>query len=78
MKRKILLACTILACALSFSQDREMKYIAENQPVAYLGNGFYRNHVLPGGWGDPTVVKVGDDYYMPIATYPGKKAPAGK
>ncbi len=59
-----MIICGLFAAALTQSQDRDIQVVAENQPVADLGNGFYRNPVLPGGWGDPTAVKVGDDYYL--------------
>lgn len=29
-----------------------------------LGNGMYRNPILAGDYADPSVVRVGDDYYM--------------
>lgn len=37
---------------------------AENQPAADLGNGRYLNPILAGEYPDPTVVRVGSDYYM--------------
>ena len=43
---------------------RATRVMDEKQPVADLGNGYYKNPVNLGGWGDPTVVKVGDDYYL--------------
>lgn len=36
----------------------------ERQPVADLGHGLYRNPILAGNYGDPSVVKVGHDYYL--------------
>ncbi len=63
----ILTVCSLLSAASGFSQkqgDRVVRYQAEKQPVADLGNGFYKNPVMPGGWGDPTVVRVKDDYYL--------------
>lgn len=36
----------------------------ENRPRADQGNGFYLNPVFPGNYGDPSIVRVGRDYYM--------------
>jgi len=36
----------------------------ENSPRVGLGNGHYRNPVLSGDYGDPSVVRVGADYYL--------------
>jgi beta-xylosidase len=36
----------------------------ERQPIADQENGLYRNPVLAGNYGDPSVVKVGKDYYL--------------
>jgi beta-xylosidase len=39
-----------------------------------LGNGTYRNPVLPGDHPDPSILKDGDDYYLTFSTfdsYPG-------
>ncbi|MBE0679224.1 MAG: family 43 glycosylhydrolase [Bacteroidales bacterium] len=44
--------------------ERTVNYNNEKQPAADLRNGFYKNPVLPGGWGDPTVVRVGDNYFL--------------
>jgi len=38
--------------------------MAEHQPVADRGDGTYRNPVLSGHWHDPTVLRVGSDYYL--------------
>lgn len=37
---------------------------AERQPVADLGDGRYLNPIFPGEYPDPSVVRVGADYYM--------------
>lgn len=42
--------------------------------MADLGNGFYRNPILPGDHADPTVLKDGADYYLTCSSffsYPG-------
>ncbi len=61
-RKLISLALGIIASTLC--ADSAQSYKAENQWTADLGNGFYKNPVLIGGWGDPTAVKVGEDYYM--------------
>lgn len=46
----------------------------ENQRTADMGNGFYLNPVLGGDYPDPSVLRVGDDYYMTHSSfeyYPG-------
>lgn len=44
----------------------------ERQHVADLGNGTYRNPILSGDYPDPSVVRVGADYYM---THSGRGTP---
>jgi beta-xylosidase len=36
----------------------------EKQPVADQDNGFFINPIIPGNYGDPSPLVVGDDYYM--------------
>lgn len=46
----------------------------EGQRKADLGNGFYRNPIIPGDHPDPTILKDGADYYMTFSSflsYPG-------
>jgi xylan 1,4-beta-xylosidase len=46
----------------------------EGQRKADLGNGFYRNPIVPGDHPDPTILKDGADYYMTFSSflsYPG-------
>jgi xylan 1,4-beta-xylosidase len=46
----------------------------EGQRRADLGDGTYRNPIVPGDHPDPTVLKDGDDYYMTFSSffsYPG-------
>ena len=46
----------------------------EGQRKADLGNGTYRNPIIPGDHPDPTVLKDGHDYYMTFSSffsYPG-------
>ena len=65
-----LITCLIgLSVAMAQPSERAAQVKTENQPIADLGNGYYKNPVLPGGWGDPTAVKVGNDYYL--ANRPG-------
>jgi beta-xylosidase len=58
-----LFTLTVLANAQD-PDNRLRQFIDERQPLADLGNGYFKNPVNPGGWGDPTVVKVNDDYYL--------------
>lgn len=46
----------------------------EGQRTADLGNGTYRNPIVPGDHPDPTILKDGADYYMTFSSfssYPG-------
>ncbi|MDE2184378.1 MAG: family 43 glycosylhydrolase [Alphaproteobacteria bacterium] len=46
----------------------------EGQRKADLGNGFFRNPIIPGDHPDPTILKDGADYYMTFSSflsYPG-------
>lgn len=36
----------------------------EGGRLADLGDGTYRNPILPGDWPDPTILKDGEDYYL--------------
>ena len=49
---------------VSSSPDRARMAAAENQPRADLGTGFFRNPILGGEYPDPSVVRVGEDYYL--------------
>jgi xylan 1,4-beta-xylosidase len=46
----------------------------EGQRKADLGNGSYRNPIMPGDHPDPSILRDGDDYYMTFSSfdaYPG-------
>jgi beta-xylosidase len=45
-------------------QSDKMINITENHWIADQGDGYYINPILKGDWGDPTVLRVGKDYYM--------------
>jgi len=65
----VLAAATATVRSQSFTMsrkaaDRAEQVKNEKQPGADLGNGYYRNPILPGGFADPSVVKVGKDYYL--------------
>lgn len=36
----------------------------EGQPIADQHNGYYRNPIIAGNYGDPSVVRVANDFYM--------------
>ncbi|WP_397892593.1 glycoside hydrolase family 43 protein [Streptomyces aurantiacus] len=38
-------------------------------PTGDLGDGIYRNPVLPADWSDPDVVRVGADYYLTASSF---------
>jgi xylan 1,4-beta-xylosidase len=41
----------------------------EGERRADLGNGWYRNPILPGDYPDPSILKDGDDYYMTHSSF---------
>lgn len=42
----------------------QLTFSQEHQPMPDKGNGLYQNPIIPGRFADPTVCKVGEDYYM--------------
>ena len=72
MKNVVVSTLSILVLAGSLNshprteeaQKRAQRVKAENQPIADLGNGFYQNPIMGGDYADPTIVRVGEDYYM--------------
>lgn len=41
----------------------------EGERRADLGNGWYRNPIMPGDYADPSILKDGDDYYMTHSSF---------
>jgi beta-xylosidase len=68
------LSVALWALGAAAPGDRVSSVRDERQPIADLGNGTYRNPVLAGEYPDPSVVRVGPDYYMTHT--PGPAAPA--
>ncbi|MBK8042428.1 MAG: family 43 glycosylhydrolase [Haliscomenobacter sp.] len=69
MKTWTFLFVMILVLEHSFSaigQDWERfeKVKMEGQPLADQGNGFFLNPILSGNYGDPSIVRRGNDYFM--------------
>lgn len=48
-----------------------MSYINEGQHYADLGNGYYLNPTLVGDYPDPSIIRVGNAYYMTHSTSTG-------
>jgi len=66
--RKTFLFAAVFAAGFAtdaFSQENA----AANQPQAEVKTHGYRNPVLPGFYPDPSVCRVGDDYYMVNSTF---------
>ncbi|GAB3346566.1 family 43 glycosylhydrolase [Marilutibacter aestuarii] len=60
--------------AAAESQDARWARGIENQRMADLGDGTFLNPILGGDHPDPSVLRVGDDYYMTLSSfdaYPG-------
>lgn len=73
MKRAYAQNQFVIGCLLlllwSFSlsaqvENQVVQVKKENQPVADQGNGYYLNPIIPGNYGDPSIVRVDQDYYM--------------
>lgn len=47
-----------------FSQSDKMIVTTDSIYNPDLGNGYYLNPILKGDWADPTLIRVGEDYYM--------------
>ncbi len=58
------LASVFAADFTTAARDRVGRVQTENQPRADLGDGTFRNPVLAGHYHDPSVVRVGADYYL--------------
>jgi xylan 1,4-beta-xylosidase len=48
----------------TYEPNRADQVIQEKQPIADQGNGYYRNPIFAGNYGDPSIVRVESDYYM--------------
>lgn len=67
----LLLLCGCLATSLCGAApaprgaaNRAAAVRAEHQPIADQGDGTFHNPILPGHYHDPTVLRVGADYYL--------------
>lgn len=70
---KILRGCIFLFFIVNLNAQTRIEQVKkERQPIADLGNGTFRNPVLSGKYGDPSVCRVGNDYYM---THSGSGTP---
>lgn len=68
----------LLSCAVekpeTVSEMAQVPKGTENQRTADMGNGYYLNPILGGDYPDPSILRVGDDYYMTHSSfdyYPG-------
>src|SRR5688572_281837 len=57
------------AAAACTTQRPHWRAGIEGQRQADLGNGSYRNPVVPGDRPDPTILKDGADYYMTFSSF---------
>lgn len=63
-KINFVLLITFFLFSASKAQDRASSVINEKQHIPDQGNGYYLNPIFPGNYGDPTIVRVKDDYYV--------------
>jgi len=64
MKKIIFLALGLITFFANAQENYNYTAQSENQPIPDQGNGYYKNPVFPGDYGDPTLVRVGSDYYV--------------
>ena len=65
MKAKLTILFLLVFIGKTFTQtngQRASKVMAEKQPIADQGNGYYLNPILAGDYGDPSIVLVGKTY----------------
>jgi alpha-N-arabinofuranosidase len=74
MRRVLVIAALVLvaslpraAAAAPVARFAEVDYAAAEQPVESAGT--FRNPILPGFQPDPSVVRVGDDFYLVNSTF---------
>ena len=75
-------AITSLGLAVSFKASAETAPLPgqisswrrgfDNQRIADLGNGMFRNPVLSGDRPDPAILKDGEDYYLTFSSFEGR------
>ena len=63
---KSIITIFLLFISLSFfaQTSRAEKVQNEGQVLADKNNGYYKNPIFPGNYGDPSIVRVKDDYYV--------------
>ena len=64
MSKKIIAILMLISCTKVFAQDINFPAQIENQYIADQGDGTFINPVLAGRYPDPSVIRVGSDYYM--------------
>jgi len=64
MKISLLSILLFLVITGSGLQAQPASVLTDKIPVADQGNGYYLNPVIPGNYGDPSIVRVDSDYYM--------------
>ena len=64
MIHKILIGTVLVFIMVLPTSILAQEYTQENRHVADQGNGYYLNPIFPGNYGDPSIIRVGDDYYM--------------
>ena len=69
MRFRRTLACAVLVAACSVSAAFAQENADAEQTQAEVKTRGYRNPVLPGFYPDPSVCRVGDDYYMVNSTF---------
>lgn len=68
-RRSALLICLLAGCLGTFAQQAKQK-----KGAARLGTNTYQNPILGGDYPDPSILRVGKDYYMTHSSfdyYPG-------
>src|SRR5688572_28722342 len=63
----VLAAISVPCAAAPTAHFSEVSYVAEEAPQAPAGS--YRNPILPGFHPDPSLVRVGEDFYLVTSTF---------
>lgn len=64
MKSVITIFLFFLTLSIFAQTSRTEKVQNEGQLIADKNNGYYKNPIFPGNYGDPTLVRVKEDYYV--------------
>ena len=66
----LIIAALVNLSGISPAQSGDRSYDqSEGQRCPDLGNGMYQNPIMGGDYPDPSVLRVGDDFYMTHSSF---------